>query len=440
MLRNRKRIAVWVGAGTMLFGAGTRTWGQCEVQRLTTEDTVPPWRLNYGVAVDISANRAVVGAAYLQTDLCFDDCVRSGFAYVYRRHRSQWVEEARLAPTDGTLYDLFGETVSISGRRVIVGAWGSQSAYVFRRGGRDWVQAAKLVAWDDPGFNSFGRPVSISGNVVVVGADTDDEAAPRGGAAYVFRRRGKEWVPHQKLTPSDATGHEAFGRSVSVDGNYILVGSPGHLRDDHGSGWAYVFRYNGRNWVEQDHLIGTDTAIGDRFGNAVVLSGDRALIGAPYHDDPVPNVGAAYVFRRDGTTWVQEARLTPSGAGEGDLLGFGLALSNRHAFILDNDLDAGSGVVHVFERFDTTWIDIGAVAPRRHDGSRVMVGPLAIDDRYALIGTPRDEEEPSDAVRVYLLSEPCRPPLDYAAFERCFRGEGEGSPPGCQALDGERGG
>lgn len=280
--------------GILLAATGTPVLSQCEVQRLTMDDT-HRWGLNYGTSVTVSGTRAVVGATYSH-GLGEGS---SGYVYVYRREGARWVEEARLAPSDWSETDWFAQSVSISGDYVVASALSAEAAYVFRRDETGWVQDAKLVGWDAPPFPGFGRPVSISGDVVVV------------GAGYVFRRIDGEWLPEQKLIPAEPEVYASFAGAVAVDGDYILLGSTGTVRDGRGSGWVYVFHYDGTHWVEENHLIGSDTEIGDRFGDAVVLSGNRVLIGAPYHDEPYENVGASYVFRRDGTEWVQEAKLTP---------------------------------------------------------------------------------------------------------------------------------
>jgi hypothetical protein len=78
------------------------------------------------------------------------------------------------------------------------------------------------------------------------------------------------------------------------------------------AGSAYVFVRSGTAWTEQAHLTASDGAESDRFGYSVALSGDNAVVGAPYDDTPAGfNAGSAYVFVRSGTTWTERAHLTP---------------------------------------------------------------------------------------------------------------------------------
>ena len=423
------------------------TNAQCEVQTLTTDDAVPPWELRFARSVAIGGDRAVIGAKYANGIFT----VNSGFAFVYRRDGIRWVEEQRLSPSNGSLSDSFGDTVAISGDRIVVSAWGVQAAYVFRREAGNWVEEAKLVPWDDPPLNQFGRPVSISGDVIVVGAEDDNEAGPRAGAAYVYRRTATNWLPDQKLVASDPReSGGSFGRAIAMDGDYILVADSSHVRDEGGTGWVYVFRHNGKQWIEEQMLIGSDTAIGDRFGTALALSGNLTLIGAPYHDSPSTNVGAVYAFRRDdnGTPdkfaddlWVEEDKLIPSRARTGDFIGFGLALSGRMALLGDSgnsDVLKFSGGAYLFEWEDTGWIESAQLRQRDPQVRALFGARAAIIGNTALILAQGDNQTAMrrGTVFSFVLSAPCHSLQDFAAFQRCLA-TGNGISAGCEDLDVE---
>ena len=106
----------------------------------------------------------------------------------------------------------------------------------------------------------------------------------------------------QILTASDKAANDWFGCSVSISGNVAIVGAsdaaPGGTLD---AGKAYIFRYNGTSWVQEDILIASDKARGDNFGFSVSISGDVAIIGAYLADpDGITNAGKAYIFVRGG--------------------------------------------------------------------------------------------------------------------------------------------
>ncbi|MCH7591151.1 MAG: S8 family serine peptidase, partial [Planctomycetes bacterium] len=132
-------------------------------------------------------------------------------------------ELQKLLASDAAVSDFFGGSVSVSGDTVVVGARlddcavGSNcgAGYVFRFDGTSWVQTAKLTASDAVVGDQFGNSVSVSGDTVVVGAKTDDCAAgDHCGSAYVFEKPATGWVDMTetaKLTASDAAGSDFFG-------------------------------------------------------------------------------------------------------------------------------------------------------------------------------------------------------------------------------------
>jgi len=252
----------------------------------------------FGVSVALSADRIVVGA-YLDDDNGTD----SGSAYVFRWDGSQWVQEQKLLAADGAPGDLFGVSVALFGDRIVVGAqldddngYNSGSAYMFRWDGSQWVQEAKLLPTDGAAYDEFGLSVAVSGDRIVVGAIYDDDNGTNSGSAYVFRWDGSQWVQEQKLLAADGAAGDFFGRSVALFGDRIVVGA--QLDDDNGtdSGSAYMFRWDGSQWVQEAKLLPTDGAAVDEFGVSVALSGDRIVVGAYGDDDNGPNSGSAYVF------------------------------------------------------------------------------------------------------------------------------------------------
>ena len=71
------------------------------------------------------------------------------------------------------------------------------------------------------------------------------------------------------------------------------------------------FRGAGGRWQQQAKLLSDDGAAQDGFGLSVAISGDTAVVGALWDDDNGTSSGSAYVFRFDGSTWLQEAKLLP---------------------------------------------------------------------------------------------------------------------------------
>jgi len=110
-----------------------------------------------------------------------------------------------------------------------------------------WQEAVKLTAPDAEASDRFGSSVAVSGKLVVVGAFGND-CDPSGsdcGAAYVYRVLDDATSPLlvANLTAPDAAAFDAFGNSVAVSGELVVVGANGNDCDPSGSdcGAAYVF-------------------------------------------------------------------------------------------------------------------------------------------------------------------------------------------------------
>lgn len=238
----------------------------------------------------ISADTVIVGAH--NDD---DKGESSGSAYIFVQEGTTWTQQAKLTASDGATGDHFGWSVAISGDTAIVGALddddngeSSGSAYVFVREGTSWSQQAKLWAADGAAHDEFGRAVAISGDTAIAGAYGDDDGGSNSGSAYVFVREGLTWSQQEKLTASDAAVNDALGYSVAVDGGALVVGAYG----DDSKGSAYIFVREGGFWIEQVKLISDDGVSGDAFGLSSAISGDLAIIGAPYDNELT---GSAYV-------------------------------------------------------------------------------------------------------------------------------------------------
>ena len=170
------------------------------------------------------------------------------------------------------------------------GGHNAGSAYVFVRSGTTWSQQAKLTASDGADYDAFGFSVSVDGDTVAVGAVTGHSTASvNAGAAYVFVRSGRtSWTQQAKLDASDGADWDYFGWSVSVDGDTVVVGAPG----DDSSGrrcWLGIFVCAQRAvglpvWIQQAKLTASDGADWDEFGDSVSVDGHTLVVGAPWDD------------------------------------------------------------------------------------------------------------------------------------------------------------
>ncbi|MFQ5653734.1 MAG: FG-GAP repeat protein [Planctomycetota bacterium] len=230
-------------------------------------------------------------------------------------------------------------------------------------GGEAWAQAedAKLTATDAAPSDNFGTSVAVSGDIAVIGTEGDDDLGPNSGSAYVCRFDGVAWQEEIKLTASDGAIFDLFGASVAASGDVVVIGADGEDSAGFDAGAAYVFRFNGTTWVEEAKLTASDGASGDRFGCSVSASGDLAIVGARGADALGPDSGAAYIFRFDGTGWFEEAKLIPAtGGGTWDLFGNSVSVRGDVAAVgSQGDDSAGfnAGAAYVFVFDGAAWVE-----------------------------------------------------------------------------------
>ena len=261
-----------------------------------------------------------------------------------------------------SVLDLFGDAMAVFGDFAIVGAPGDHTnpgaAYVFRFDGTSWVREQKLVAPDGTAGDQFGRSVALTGDAVLIGAPEDDDNGDYAGSVYVFRFDGAVWVHEQKLLPADGLPWDLFGSSVGIHANVAVISS---LYDnDNGpfSGSAYIFRFDGASWSQEAKLLAADGAPLDTFGQSVAMAEGVAMIGAPNNED---HTGAAYVFKHDGVGWSQVQKLVASDPTITARFGYSVASSGNTALIgapLGRGNNVHTGSAYVF-RFDgAIWIEV----------------------------------------------------------------------------------
>jgi len=386
-------------------------------QKLVASDAYGGQMLGSSAAID--GNVAILGA--VGDDDLGDE---SGSAYIYRFDGNEWIEEQKLLASDGAEDDQFGYSVSISGNVAVVSApfdddlaSDSGSAYIYRFNGTDWVEEQKLVVSDGVAADRFGRSVSVFDDVIMVGASGVSGANGRNyGAVYVFRLDGSVWIQQQKLLTSDGAKSDSFGWSVSVSNNTVLVGAKGN--DDHGlsSGSAYVFSFNGVDWSGEQKLTASDAEQWEQFGWSVDVASDVAVIGANQDNDSGLNSGSAYVFRFNGVNWIEEKKLLASDGAEGDKFASIVSIDGNTAVVgaqfhdWEGSTDLGAAYVYRFNGIDD-WIEErkfkgddsyrldefgSAVAVSEN---KTLVGALGEDHHYMSTGSAYIFRSTEDEVR-----------------------------------------
>jgi hypothetical protein len=358
---NTALVGAWTGPGSESAWVFTRS-GSTWSEQAQLKPSLFGQQEGYGLSVALSAdgNTALVGGGSVGG--------RWGTPRVFLRSGSSWTEQAQLegSGSGATMGSGFGDSVALSGdgNTALIGgpheppATQEGAAWVFTRSEGRWTrQGATMLRGTGeisaPGSASsqaeFGESVALSGDgqLALIGASGDNSSR---GAAWVFERSGPGWIERGKLIGADEVGAGRFGDSVALagDGHIALIG---------GSGAAWSFERSANQWVQQgSKLMASDDMVANsgHFGWSVALSADAgtALIGGPAVG--TTGTGAAWLFRRSGSSWSQAQELTIAGETREGGFGSNVALSAEATTALISApgeftrLPAGGGAAWVF--------------------------------------------------------------------------------------------
>jgi hypothetical protein len=247
----------------------------------------------FGGAAAVSGQTVVVGAPY--------DEGGTGAVYVFERTQSGWVQRAKLA---GATFGLkFGRKVALDGNTLAVANTASVLVYV--GSGSTWTLQTTL----QPAGTGVDA-LAIQDDTCVIGSSS---ASARRGAVASYTRSGTAWSRDPDPTPQASEDHWAFGASVALEGSTLLVGAPESATAWWPNGGAvYAFTRVGDEWLETAVLEPSDPQSDLRFGSAVALDGEVAILGADGDDRGKwanEDEGAAYVFVHQNDTWHQVRKL-----------------------------------------------------------------------------------------------------------------------------------
>ena len=302
----------------------------------------------------------------------------------------------KLFSDDGANDDDFGIAVDIDGDYAVVGAskhdpdsQRSGAVYIFHKtGDNTWDSGFKITAPYSTDDIEFGTSVAISGDYVIVGAPKNNINGVDAGMTYIYHRIDTNtWGEVESLQGSDInifSGATYFGISVDIDGDYAIIGAIGNKNEsDVIIGAAYIYQRTVNNtWGNQEKIIPSDGIDKNYFGRSVAISGDYAVIGAHKDDDNGVNSGAAYVyFRSINNTWGAEAKLTASD----DYIVVG-------AYKADNTTNEdNSGAAYIFHRTSSNIWDTGTIISSTDNFDNNYFGiSTSIKNDYVICGSPNN--------------------------------------------------
>ena len=268
--------------------------------------------------------------------------------------------------------DQFGTSVAISGGTLLVGSPTAANtvggaAFWYTGSGTTWTAQGALTPSLSAAGAGFGSWVAISGTTAAVGG------SPNGTPAIaIFTQNGSAWIQATTLMPANTGG---LGPVFALDGNTLVVG-----------GWtgATVYTGSGATWTQQGPVLQPSDYTpdsSDPFGTKVAISGNEILVGG---SPSASGSGAfflfGYVFVRSGTTWTQQAKLSPINmtANSSPNLRWSVAIDGPNAAIAYN---LGG---YAFQQNGTTWAQTSTLA---NAGDNDFGSSIAISGSGMIVGS-----------------------------------------------------
>lgn len=281
----------------------------------------------------------------------------------------------------------FGTSILVSQDQIFVGEpdnlYRPGSVYMFASIAGEWKATGEILSPDPEMGDHFGRSLSMDGERLLIGSTGVEDSV---GAAYIFERSADgTWAHSATLDVSDAVANDGYGAAAALAGDYAFVGAPS-TRENPGS--VYVFgRAADGSWSQVDKLTGSESEANAGFGRSIIVSDSTAFIGAPGETN---NSGAIYAFEHDGGAWSELTRLRARAISNGARLGSSLDLDDGKllAGAPRHGGNVGAAVLFELDPESGQWMESALLQPYASSGFHTFGTTVAIDHDDVLIGSP----------------------------------------------------
>ncbi|MGF1695092.1 LruC domain-containing protein [Vibrio lamellibrachiae] len=339
----------------------------------------------FGYDVAINKDRAIVsvpGSSGSEGQVC-----------LYLVNDESWSEEQCLSPTtsQGNSVTLFGRSIDISDQYVVIGAkrQGAVStgvAYVFVNNNGTWHQEAEITPPNGGNNTMFGITVSVDGDYLVVGSPS--QGANNNGVVYSYVKSESEWKFDRSFEPDSPNKSRHFGSSIHFSRSYLAIGDYEHGRNKEGS--VTVYYQEDGIWTKQARLTGGAVTKSSEFGKVTAISKDYLLVGAPQENHPSlknkKKCGAVYVYKRSLTQWQPLAKLVSDDLDRNDNFGSAVAIFDDHLVIGANGKDSRKGATYTFKFSHGVWEQVDKISLNNASNNDDFGSSVAISEDYLVLG------------------------------------------------------
>lgn len=310
---------------------------------------------NFGIASAVDGDYVVIGA-YGDTSPAagFTFGVAQGSASVFQRDGTGWAMRQKLWPEPlGADGDNFGVSLAAAGdllaigapRRRVSAAAEAGSVFIFQRTDRGYQQRQLLAAQIPSEGERFGAAVALWQDQLAVGvpaADAVDLYRHVGGGSFEFRRT--------LIAPGGGVGAR-FGAALAMADGELLIGAP----NADGTGAVYSSRLDGAVWNDAVR-VPLAAAPQSELGAALAIDNGIALVGAPGS-----GAGTVWVLADDGIAWSSVGTMPAPGLTPGDRFGNALALHSQRAVVAAVGANGAEGLLLVYARSGTQFTEIDRI-------------------------------------------------------------------------------
>ena len=224
----------------------------------------------------------------------------------------QWAQKLKMQASDETINDNFGSAVTMNEDYILIGSYNANGVslsnvgkvYVWKKSYSTFSQYQILAPNLQASSMNFGSVVAIEDNFLMVGAPNRFfNSKENAGSVYYYKYNGgtAKWGilnngPYKEdilIEHDSPSAFDRFGCSISINGNYMIIGASG--KGGGGKGKACVYKYQSNNWVYMKDIVGSTSANNDELGHKVQVLGNLAYVGAPNHNT---KRGIIYIFNR----------------------------------------------------------------------------------------------------------------------------------------------
>lgn len=226
------------------------------------------------------------------------------------------------------------------------------------------------------------------------------------------------------LKASNTRAVAGFGHSVAVSGDTLVVGSPYESSKSTGvngdqsdtseptAGAAYVFRRSGGTWKQEAYLKASNAGNNSYFGTSIAIDKDTIVVGAHLAE-------SAYVFTRTGTTWSQQALLKASNSRVDAHFGVGVAIEGNTIVVGSNGESSSatgidgnqadttmpySGAAYVFTRTGIAWSQQAYVKTSNTAANANFGNSIAVSGNTMVVGSSSESTTAAYSGAAYVFT------------------------------------